>query len=281
MNATAENCEGLLAKLLPHLRKGQSLVVFPSGFLVFIIKRLLARHGLSGITVCELVSSPVVCDAESRDVIRIHKYKNELKLSASPAGELPRMLATLNRYLRILVPAADSLETSLENINSILHPLPILLNLAELERKGGEFRHFIDGVSPVVSALLERMDSERLAIGRAFSLELSPTLDHLKSFYGSNDCATLYDYIRSPECPYAAVSGFGLKSRYIMQDIPCLLVPASRLARVAGVGCPLTDACIELGSAAAGVDFGKTGSNLARLGLEGKGIEEILRLAAG
>jgi opine dehydrogenase len=280
INATPERCEEQIGAIAPYLRAGQRLVLFPSIFLALVAKMSLERRGIRGVAVCEIVSSPAVCDMAAPEILRIYKHKKELKLSASSGDEAVTVAETLNRYLPIFVPAKSFIETSLENINAVLHPLPILLNLAEVGRKGEEFRHFIDGIDPLVSSVLERLDRERIRIGEALELRLTPTLDHLKNYYGDNDRGTIYDYIHSPECPYGEIRGFGIGSRYIVQDIPYLLVPASCLARAAGVEAGLIDACIDLGSAVSGRDFRKEGLDLERMGFGGMGIDEIVRAAA-
>ena len=280
VNTTPECCEEQIGLIAPFLHAGQRIALFPSGFLALLARSSLERHGVRDVVVCEIVSSPAVCDMAGPDVLRIYKHKKELKLSAMPAVEAASAVEALNRYLPIFAPARNSIETSLENINAILHPLPILLNLVEVGQRGGEFRHFLDGIDPLVSSLIEDMDRERIRIGEAFSLRLTPTLGHLKNYYGDNDCQTIYEYIRSPECPYGEIRGFGIRSRYIVQDIPNLLVPASCLAKAAGVDSRIIDVCIDLGSAATGRDFREEGLDLAKIGLGEMGVREIVEAVA-
>ena len=142
--------------------------------------------------------------------------------------------------------AESVIETSLENINSILHPLPILLNLGTVVRNPQGFRHYIDGIDEHIDRLLQIMDNERMRVGEAWGVSLDSVVDHLKNFYGSNSASTIYEYIQTPECPYDDIRGYGLQSRYITVDIPGLVVPTIRLARAKHVPTPLFDACLSL-----------------------------------
>ena len=241
--------EGLLAacrRMAPYMHDGQLLAVFPGYFMVEPITRIFKEAGKSSVLICELTSSPVVCDAQGDGTIHIHKRKNKLKIAGTDIAVGQQALTCLQEYLPMLALAKNALETSLENINTILHPLPLLMNLVSVERAPQQFRHFIDGVDEHISRLMHLMDEERLAVGAALGLELDPVLSHLKSYYGDNDAHTIYEYIHTPECPYDDIRGFGLASRYITLDVPGLIVPTTKLARSLNIPTPLHDACIAL-----------------------------------
>ena len=54
-----------------------------------------------------------------------------------------------------LAVAANVLETSLNNLNAMAHPLPALLNAGWIETTGGDFRFYNDGVSPSVARAMD------------------------------------------------------------------------------------------------------------------------------
>jgi len=212
------------------------------------------------------------------NTVKIHKFKNELKLATCPYIKNNKILDILNTFFDTLVPAKNLLETSLENINSVLHPLPILLNLVEIEKKGSEFKHFIDGINPAVSRLIDQMDRERLEVGTAFSLNLVPVVDQLKRYYGHNESRTVYEYVNNSQSPYKGIKGFGLNSRYIMDDIPNLVVATSSLGEIANVKTPLFNMCIDLTSIIMETDYRKNGINLQKLNLERKTtVRQVLK----
>ena len=68
--------------------------------------------------------------------------------------------------------AATVFQTSLQNGNPVIHPAVTLMNAALLERTGGDFRFYEEGVTRSVGRLMEAVDNERLAIAAAFGVKL-------------------------------------------------------------------------------------------------------------
>jgi opine dehydrogenase len=125
-----------------------------------------------------------------------------------------------------------------------------------------------------------QMDDERLAIGRAFSLKLTSTMEQLKMYYGQNDTKTYYEYSNSSESPYKDVVGHNVKSRYLTEDVPGLNVPALQLAEKAGVETPIIELTIRLSSWLHGADYVSTGTTLEKLGIADKTPAEIIDMTS-
>ena len=235
-----------MVKLSANVVDGQLLVMFPGYFMTEQVANILQRAGTVNFGICEMTSAPLVCSMSQDGIIHIHKRKKKLKYAGYKGNSYSKALSRLKDFLPMLSIAADTVETSLENINSILHPLPILLNLVAVQRAPENFRHFFDGIDEHVSRLMHLMDEERCAVGRSLGFSLEPTLVQLKSYYGDNDAKTIFEYIHTPECPYSEISGFGLSSRYIKLDVPYLVANTSRLAHANNVPVPLFDTCMTL-----------------------------------
>ena len=154
----------------------------------------------------------------------------------------------------------------------------MLLNYGDIEKNPDTFRHYIDGVTPLISEQMMKMDQERLAIGQALGLELMSAMDQLMMYYGRNESSTYYEYVNSAESPYKDIVGHNVRSRYIAEDVPCLHVPAVELAYLAGVDAPIAELCVKLSSLLHGVDYAAEGTTLAKLGLSGKTAAEIVAL---
>lgn len=274
---TPSHYDRIFTQLANRLRDGQIIAFFPASFGALTFRaHLRARRPDVDVTICEVVSYPYVCDLQPDGTVFVHGTKKELRAAVSPSQHTEPVLATLNRYLDILIPAQNVLETSLDNMNMTLHPLPVLLNLHSTEQSPGTFRHFIDGVTPSVGRLLERLDKERLAIGDAYGLSLTSAIDQLKMYYGDRGRNTITDYVTALDGPYTEVKGFGLKSRYVTEDVPYLVVAGLSLAEAAGVPAPTMELCVQLASAIMDVDYRSAGYSLARLGLEGLDRDGIL-----
>ena len=70
--------------------------------------------------------------------------------------------------LRTLYPAAipegDVLATSLANVNLVLHTPGAILSAAWVEATGGDFRFYVDAMTPGVVRVIEALDRERRAV---------------------------------------------------------------------------------------------------------------------
>jgi opine dehydrogenase len=208
----------------------------------------------------------------------IYKKKFRLKIATSPAQMSQTVCDVMNDifsgYIHFSA-GSHLLAVDLDNVNYTLHPWPVLLNYGDIEKNPNSFRHYIDGLTPLISELMMEMDAERMAVGRSLGLELTPTLDQLKMYYGGNDAKTYYEYVNSDESPYKDIVGHHVRSRYITEDVPCLHVPAVELAHLAGIEAPIAEMCVKLSSLLHGVDYAAQGTTLKKLGLEGKTAAEI------
>jgi len=252
--------DAVFNKIIPFLGTVQHICFFPGSFGAIKLKEKLDECGISGIIISEAVSFPWVCQMRSETEVVVCSRKKSLKLSVYPQKSLNKELELYNSFFDIFKPALSFIETSLENINIVLHPLPVLLNIGSVERNPKTFRHYIDGVTATVGKALERMDQERLSVGRALGMDLESTLSQLKTYYGDNEFTTIREYVTDGNGPYPLVSGFGIDSRYISEDIPCLVWPMLQIAREVGVTVPMTKLCIDMACLFLGVKLPADGS---------------------
>lgn len=272
----------IFERMIPRLRDGQIVVIVPGNYGCFKLKKMMREAGVNkNITIAETSSLPYACRISSYGVVTIHKRKRYLKLAASPVKDAQSVLDIMNDifdgYVQF-IPAKNVLETDLDNLNYVMHPLPVLLNYGEIEKRPETFRHYMDGLTPIISEKMMQMDQERLATGQFYGVDLMPCLDQLKLFYGNNDAQGFYDFINSPECPYRDIVGHYVKSRYLTEDIPCVLVPGMQLANKAGIEIPYTELSVRLASELHDTDYVANGTNLEKLGIADCSKEEILEL---
>ena len=263
--------------VVPKVKSEQIVAFFPACFGAINFLAKLHQSGKDA-TVCEAVSFPCVCAGKSPQSIHVQNIKSSLRMAVYPTAKTDAVISMLNQYFDIFEPAKNFLETSMDNMNMTLHPLPVLLNVAWVEKNADSFRHYVDGISPAVGRLMERVDEERMAIGDAFGLQLTSAYDQLVQYYGERNLPSLWEYASSLNGPYTEVKGFGLYSRYVEEDIPYLLVAAAELGKSCGVATPMMDMCVQLASALMKTDYIQKGYSLKRMGFEGLSKEEILRL---
>ena len=274
----------IFEKLVPNLKDGQHVIIVPGNYGGLRLKKMMADLRVKKeITISETVSLPYACRIFTYNTVRIYKKKSRLKIASSPSRNNLEALSIMNDifagYVNF-IPGKNLLEVDLDNPNQTLHPLPVLLNYGGIEKNPETFRHYMDGITPLISEKMMQMDEERLAIGSAFSLELSSTIKQLKMYYGENDASTYYEYVNSPESPYKDVIGHNVRSRYLTEDVPGLNVTALQLAEKAAVETPIIELTVRLTSWLHGVDYVSTGTNLEKLGIADKTIEEIVALTA-
>ena len=83
-----------------------------------------------------------------------------------------RLHAALLEVYPGLTAAESVFQTTLQNGNPVIHPAVTLLNAALIERTGGDFRFYEEGVTESVGRLIEGVDRERLAIAAALGVTI-------------------------------------------------------------------------------------------------------------
>lgn len=269
----------IISKLTPLLKANQIVIFMPGNFgSVRLRNRLYLDRSSINVTIAETSSLPFACRTVNYNEVEIYRTKMVMKIASLPAKNNLTIAGIMNRYLDIFIPADNVLETSMDNINIILHPLPTLINIGGIESSPSEFRHYIDGITPSVSKLLYHMDRERMAVGDKYKISLTPIIDQLKLYYGSNDASSIHEFVHSENSPYAKITGHSISSRYITEDVPYLLVPIMQLGKKANVATSLFSACIDLASKLHNTDYINLGNNLNSLGMEKNDVSDILRL---
>ena len=270
----------IFQKMIPYLRDGQHVIIVPGNYGGFLLKKMMNAAGVNpDISISGTASLPYACRISDYSTVKIYKKKFQLKIATSPAETSQTVLDIMNDIFSgfiNFIPGSNLLAIDLDNVNYTLHPLPVLLNYGDIEKNPDTFRHYIDGLTPLISEQMMRMDAERMAIGKALGLDLMPALDQLMMYYGPNDSKNFYEYVNSEESPYKDIVGHNVRSRYITEDVPCLHVPAIELAHLAGIDVPIVELCVKLCSLLHGVDYSSEGTTLNKLGLGGMTAAEIV-----
>ena len=269
----------LAEKIAPHLTDDQVVILNPGatgGALE--VKRILEEAGRSGVTVAESNNLLYACRSPEPGKVTIKAIKERVDIACLPADDATRVFRLITDVFPQFVSVPTVLNTSLGNINAMMHPLPTLLNAGRCDL-GDHFEYYYDGLTPHIAALVEDLDQERLTIANAYGVDI-PSLTgwYSQSYHGTGD--TLYERVQS-NTGYTDIPGpTSLNTRYLFEDVATGLVPLSELGRAAGVTTPLIDAAVELASGLLQTDFRTTGRTLRRLGLEGMTTEEIRAVAA-
>ncbi|MEW8979121.1 MAG: NAD/NADP octopine/nopaline dehydrogenase family protein [Symbiobacterium sp.] len=264
----------------PHLRDGQRVLLLPgrtAGAVEFA--HVLREEGCTAdVTLGEAQTFPYASRKVGPCHARIHGVKRRVLAAALPASRTGELLAAIKPALPQFMPARWVWKTSLDNVGAIFHPGVTLLNAGRVESTGGAFRHYVEGITPSVAALLERLDEERVAVARALGVGALTAREWLAEAYGV-ERPTLYEAIQATTAYADVAAPSHLNHRYIWEDVPTGLVPIASLGEACGVATPVTDGLIQLANGLCGVDFRETGRTLARLGMAGWGPERISQYA--
>lgn len=168
-------------------------------------------------------------------------------LAALPRRHTGDILERIADVYPGMEPADGVMQTSLQNANPIIHPAVTLANAARIEGTGGDFLFYEEGVSEATGRLIEALDRERIAIGRAIGVEVvpDPVMGMRQGYMLADDYGDAY---RTAPGFLGIGAQPRLDHRYLNEDVGYGLVFMSRLARQVGVEVPTMDAIIQVTS---------------------------------
>ena len=232
---------------------------------------ILRTLGISPPPLVELSTLTYVARKPAPDTVRITWAAARVHGACLPGGDAA--LALLRTLYPSVTPARDVLATSLANVNLVLHPPGAVLGAAWVEASGGDYRFYVDGMTPGVVRVLEALDRERLAVAASFGHGLEPLIVEMAAIgTAAGEHAAAGDTraaISGGEANRTIRAPDSLEHRYYVEDVGFGLVPLLELARVGGVETPVAAALVEIASALLGRDLRAGGLTAERLGIAG------------
>ncbi len=257
--------------LAKELEDGQTIVTIPGNWGALRLYNLLTKMGIKkDVKIAETNVCMCICRAAEAFLgpgkVRVILERDIIQIAAMPAKDTGTVFETLKPLFANLTPAANILETSLNNGNLVIHGPLMLMNAGWLEHTNGRFMIYRDGLTPSVGSVADAIGDERDRINRTLGFIPLPRESH-------------YQRIKAAEWPKdpCEVGPQSLNHRYITEDIPFGLVPLAYLGDLLDVPTPVSDAIIELSSTANHSNYWKEGLTLEKLGLDGLKPEEILK----
>lgn len=272
------------AKLAPHLTSRHTVLLAPghTGGALHFRNVVLREGGELPAVIGETNTLPYICRMTADGEVTVWRHSQALLTSALPASntaalcEAAAALLTANQ----VVAARNVLETSLSNYNAVMHPAGMILNAGWIENPDKEFRYYAEGHGPAVGRVIAAVDSERVAVGKAYGLDLVPFLEAFyRSGYTTEEAARsgrVDVAIRESGPNREIMAPSSLEDRYVTEDIGFGLVPMIELGRVAGVATPATTALVDLAGVATGTDFFSSGLDAAGMGIESMNRRQLL-----
>jgi len=264
-----------------HLKDGQIVVLAPgSVFGALEFKNELAANGCKAdVVIGETASNYFACRRIAPDKVRVTGIKKYMPLATIPASKAKEATECLCEFFPNTIAWDNIVHTSFADLNAIVHPIGTVLNTGWLETTKGNFDFYWEGISPGVARAMERLDEEKVAVGKALGFTVQSQLSLIQSFYGHPERTTLHEWFSKsevnggtgPSAPQA------MTNRYVTEDVPYGLVPMAQLGHAIGVPTPNMDAVINLCSSINDENYWETGRTLKSLGLEGLEKDAIVR----
>lgn len=277
----AYSTEPLAAVAGQHLTDGMAVLICPGSCAGAIAFKRAAGLELDDerCVVGETSTLPYAVRVTEPGVVNVFlKLTTGVYVAGLPRAGTDRLYG----LVRDVWPAAEKAEsvfqTTLQNGNPVIHPVVTLLNAGLLERTGGDFLFYEEGVTASVGRLIEAVDKERLAIAGALRVTIlpEPALGVRQGYMREQNYST----------GYSTAPGFlGIRAqsrldhRYLTEDVGYSLIFLTDLAARLGVPTPVMDAVIAIASVVLARDFrGEAMRTLSTLGLDGMSREELAAL---
>ena len=209
--------------------------------------------------------------------IELYLRAKKVYLAAYPCSDNEEVFEVCKKLYDCFVLAKNILQVNLENGNPEVHPGPCLLNAGRIDFSGGEFWLYREGITEHTINVLEAVEKERIALGRALGFEVEGALEARQNRgYFSQDEKTLQEHFNTSEVFTQIKGPTSVTSRYFTEDISTGLVFWSDLGKALGVPTPNIDAIIVLASSLLKTDFYAEGLTLDKLGLDKANLDKVM-----
>lgn len=270
-------------KCAPFIKKEQIVFLHPgSTFGAFAFKKALEDFGFKeDITIAESNTLIYATVSPGPGKANILGKKDRILVSALPAS----MTGEVCKLLREVYPEVEEtnnvLSPSIDNTNPIVHSAPTLLSTSWVE-SDKEWYFYLDAISPSVGKFIEKMDRERLNIGRALGLtenvDLFSTMKQYELEYNVKR-DNISDAVKNTEAYKEFKGPKTLRVRYLLEDIPMGLIPLSSIGKLIGVNTDTIDLVIKLAEALLDEDLHVNARTAENLGLQGMDTQAIIEFA--
>lgn len=244
---------------------------------------VLRGHGVVPPPLAELSTLTYVARKPAPDAVRITGAAGRVWAGCLPGGK--EALSLVQALYPAATPVRDVLASSLANVNLVLHTPGAILSAAWVEATGGDFRFYVDAMTPGVARSIEALDRERLAVAAAYGHKLPPLIEEMTAIgTAAPEPAARGDLraaISEGEANRQIRAPDTLEHRYYAEDFGFGLVPMLTLGRIAGIDSPYADALVEVVSVLRGEDVLTSGLGAERLGIAGLDRDGLLALVRG
>lgn len=277
ITTTANAHQEIAVKIAPYIKEGQIIILNPGrtcGALVF--NQTFKKIGCNKrYYLAEAQTLVYACRIIENGLVNIIGVKDEVLLSALPSSDTDHVIEVIHPLFPCFVKTDNVLRTSFENIGAMFHPCVCLFNAATIERQN-EFWFYRD-MTDQVARFIEKFDAERIAVGKAYGVNLLNVTEWIKFAYNDTKGTTLCERMKNNPAYYNIKAPGTIFTRQLTEDIPTGVLPIIELGRAACVPTPLLESMLHIIEGLLEMDFHTNGRSLKNLGLDGMSKEEIIK----
>ena len=214
------------------------------------------------------------CRRDSKNSCRIYAFKKDVLIAAMKKSDMGEIMERIPECMRPYFKEADNMAvTSLGNVGMILHCAPVLMNIGWIENETVDLKYYYEGISKTIADYIEEVDKERQMLAEKLGVFVESTADWMRRTY-QIEGNTLYECIRNNDYYKEIDAPATIHHRYLLEDVPCGLVPLESLGKFLGEATPYTTLIINLACAVIKTDFRRMGRHITKEALEAL-IEDI------
>jgi opine dehydrogenase len=270
----------LAREAAPYLRDNQHVLLLPGTcFGAWEFRRNLQQAGCKANLVVGEANTLVFATRKTQvpNQARIKHWATEVFIAALPSGDTDKLLEPFAELFPQATRAEDTLETCLLNLNPYVHSAPAVLSISAVERSGGEFFHYVDGITPSTAKVMIDLDNERIAACKALGYRdwSVAKIFHRAGYMGQLTGDWVADMQSKPVLKEAK-GPFSIDYRYYTEDTGVGLTVVHSIGTRLGIPMPTHFALIHLCGVMNGKDyFGDCTRTLDALGIDGTSPEEL------
>ncbi|WP_186644287.1 NAD/NADP-dependent octopine/nopaline dehydrogenase family protein [Fluviispira vulneris] len=227
--------EAIFINMLPYIESNQIVINLSGHFSGIFQYDILKRSGWEKeILIADITSFPYACRSEKPSFANILAIKNKMGISSLNYSHGQEIKTAIQDFFPCeLVTMSSFIETGLYDPCGISHPPSVLFNAGRIGNKE-EYYFYKDGVSIETARFLEKIDEDRINIGKNLGFKLPPYYQVMNDYYGLSH-KSIYDFFKnSPIHNKNKLNPKSLNDRYISEDVPFSLVPWYSLGQSAG-----------------------------------------------
>jgi opine dehydrogenase len=271
-------CEEYARLAAPHLEEGQVVLYLGKGGASLTWAKVLRELGKrEKIYLADCNTLPYGASRKGEAQVRLESRVFNLIVATFPGKDIDHVAGIVGQVFPSakgysIRRAQNAVDTILVDYNAITHTPPMICNAGRIESGDPDFHLFGKRENtPGVVRLIERIDRERMAIGKALGLKQYPLEEEILMVkwnpHGEEHVLSLYDAIHTPFLEVCE-GPFKLDTRHLTEDIPYGLVTYSSLGRMLGVPTPVSDATITIAEGLLDRDFWSIGRTVESMGID-------------